>query len=250
MRSAGEVSRARASTRRTATSAGGRGSASCCSPGATTASGGSASCSHHLGRYYAPYSTDRIRRPWDADELIEVGRAHRARRQEGRPALRRPAAPARRGDRHRRAARGAVPRRADGGLRPGGAPRVPRPGAPAGRRGQTTILLTTHDLDEAEKLADRILILAGGRIIADGSADELARRISARGRGALDASTASGSCTPRRTRPGSSASCSRSTATAIDDLEVRRASLEDTYMTLVREYESGRAEPRSASSRR
>ena len=26
----------------------------------------------------------------------------------------------------------------------------------------TTVLLTTHDLDEAEKLADRILILAGG----------------------------------------------------------------------------------------
>src|SRR5580700_799901 len=26
----------------------------------------------------------------------------------------------------------------------------------------TTILLTTHDLDEAEKLSDRILILAGG----------------------------------------------------------------------------------------
>ena len=42
----------------------------------------------------------------------------------------------------------------------------------------TTILLTTHDLDEAEKLADRILILAGGTIIADGSADELARRMS------------------------------------------------------------------------
>lgn len=41
----------------------------------------------------------------------------------------------------------------------------------------TTILLTTHDLDEAEKLADRILILAGGRIIADGSADQLSRRI-------------------------------------------------------------------------
>src|SRR5204863_2198844 len=37
----------------------------------------------------------------------------------------------------------------------------------------TTILLTTHDLDEAEKLADRIMILAGGAIIADGSADEL-----------------------------------------------------------------------------
>ena len=42
----------------------------------------------------------------------------------------------------------------------------------------TTILLTTHDLDEAEKLADRILVLAGGRIIAAGSADELSRRMS------------------------------------------------------------------------
>src|SRR5918997_334143 len=41
----------------------------------------------------------------------------------------------------------------------------------------TTVLLTTHDLDEAEKLADRIVILAGGRIIADGSADQLARRV-------------------------------------------------------------------------
>src|SRR5690606_10227850 len=41
----------------------------------------------------------------------------------------------------------------------------------------TTILLTTHDLTEAEKLADRILILAGGRIVADGSADQLARQV-------------------------------------------------------------------------
>lgn len=46
-------------------------------------------------------------------------------------------------------------------------------------REEATILLTTHDLDEAEKLADRIFIMAGGEIIADGSADDLARRMSA-----------------------------------------------------------------------
>jgi ABC-2 type transport system ATP-binding protein len=37
----------------------------------------------------------------------------------------------------------------------------------------TTILLTTHDMDEAEALCDRIAFLVGGRIIAEGTADEL-----------------------------------------------------------------------------
>nr|WP_243058686.1 ABC transporter ATP-binding protein [Nocardioides sp. SR21] len=39
----------------------------------------------------------------------------------------------------------------------------------------TTILLTTQYLDEAERLADRIAILHGGRIIADGTLAELKR---------------------------------------------------------------------------
>ena len=76
----------------------------------------------------------------------------------------------------------------------------------------TTILLTTHDLDEAEKLADRILILDGGRIVADGSADELARRFAGTTRGALDRRGQRHVHTRRRDRP-SSASCSRSSAT-------------------------------------
>jgi ABC-2 type transport system ATP-binding protein len=39
----------------------------------------------------------------------------------------------------------------------------------------TTILLTTHYMDEAQHLADRVVVLAGGRVIADGTADSLAR---------------------------------------------------------------------------
>ena len=39
-----------------------------------------------------------------------------------------------------------------------------------------TILLTTHDLDEAARLADRIGILHQGRLVAEGSAEELASR--------------------------------------------------------------------------
>ncbi|WP_026922625.1 daunorubicin resistance protein DrrA family ABC transporter ATP-binding protein [Glycomyces arizonensis] len=43
--------------------------------------------------------------------------------------------------------------------------------------GGVTILLTTQYLDEADQLADRIAVLDGGRIVAEGSADELKRLI-------------------------------------------------------------------------
>ena len=42
-----------------------------------------------------------------------------------------------------------------------------------------TILLTTQYLDEADHLADRIAVLDHGRIVAEGSAEELKRRIPA-----------------------------------------------------------------------
>jgi ABC-2 type transport system ATP-binding protein len=39
--------------------------------------------------------------------------------------------------------------------------------------GGTTVLLTTHYLDEAEHLADRVGVLAAGRLVAEGSPEEL-----------------------------------------------------------------------------
>ena len=48
----------------------------------------------------------------------------------------------------------------------------------AGLRGRATIVLTTHYLEEADALADRIEIIDEGRIIAVGSPDELKESIS------------------------------------------------------------------------
>jgi ABC-2 type transport system ATP-binding protein len=44
-----------------------------------------------------------------------------------------------------------------------------------------TIMLTTHYMDEAQHLADRVVVISGGRIIAEGTPDSL-------GRGTADAS--------------------------------------------------------------
>ncbi len=41
----------------------------------------------------------------------------------------------------------------------------------------TTILLTTQDMDEADHLADRIVVINGGKIIAEGTSDELKQRV-------------------------------------------------------------------------
>ena len=42
----------------------------------------------------------------------------------------------------------------------------------------TTVFLTTHYLDEADALCDRVLIIDNGRIVAGGTPDELKRRVS------------------------------------------------------------------------
>jgi ABC-2 type transport system ATP-binding protein len=102
----------------------------------------------------------------------------------------------------------------------------------------TSILLTTHDLAEAERLADRILILAGGRIVADGSAEQLTRQVAG-------ASEVRWSCAGERFvhATGDPTPFVRQLfeqyGDDVADLEVRRSSLEDTYIAMVQRYESG-----------
>ncbi len=189
----------------------------------------------HLGGFYAPYATPDRPRPYPTDELIEmVGLTE-----------------------HRRAKvatlSGGQRRRLDVAIGIVGRPELlfldePTAGFdPAARREfhdlvhrlsdlqDTTVLLTTHDLDEAEKLADRILILHHGRIVANGSAEALARQVA-------------GTAEVRWTQHGARQVHATDDATgfvrdlfahegpetgSITDLEVRRPSLESTYLSMV-----------------
>src|SRR5207253_2173235 len=49
---------------------------------------------------------------------------------------------------------------------------------------ENMVLVCTHDMDEAAALCDRVLMLDGGRVLADGSPDELCAR---HGAGTLEA---------------------------------------------------------------
>ena len=105
----------------------------------------------------------------------------------------------------------------------------------------TTILMTTHDLDEAEKIADRILVLDEGRIVADGSADQLARELTT---AAEVRWTSGGRRHVHAVREGDPSDFVRDLLVKnadVTELEVRRASLEDTYMALVQRAESGQS---------
>lgn len=192
----------------------------------------------HLGSFYAPYSEPDRPRPYATDELMEtVGLTQHRNKKVSMLS-------------------GGQRRRLDVAIGIVGRPELlfldePTAGFdPSARRDfhdlvhglsdlqDTTVLLTTHDLDEAEKLADRILILNGGRIVADGSADELAHAVA-------------GTAEVRWTQDGQRQVHATADPTGfvrdlftqervaagpfgeIHDLEVQRPSLESTYLAMV-----------------
>jgi ABC-2 type transport system ATP-binding protein len=124
------------------------------------------------------------------------------------------------------------------------------------RRLGTTILLTSHYLDEAQALADRVAIIAGGRIVASGTPDALG----ARGAGTTTVRFAlpAGSAPPpvvgvvaADDGTGFTLATDDPTRTlhaltgwavergiALERLEVQRPSLEDAYLALTGDEEA------------
>ncbi|GAA1105354.1 MAG: ABC transporter ATP-binding protein [Nocardiopsis sp. BM-2018] len=196
---------------------------------------------HHFGRFYAPHSTPERVRPHETDALLDlVGLTEHA-------------------TKRIKTLSGGQRRRLDVAIGVVGRPELlfldePTAGFdPKARRDfhdlvfrladeeDTTILLTTHDLDEAEKLADRILLLAGGRIVADGSPAQLSSLI------AQDSEVTWSVDGQRHVHSTDNpakhvAELYAEHADAVTELRVTRPSLEDVYLAMVQRYESGDAE--------
>ena len=121
------------------------------------------------------------------------------------------------------------------------------------RREGKTILLVSHDLDEVEALADRVLILWAGEIVADGTPLELLARGAGNSTlwvavsGPVDAVGLVPGATfegpdgwPFQTRTADPTSAIvglaeslRASGARLDDLRLKRPTLEDVYLQLV-----------------
>ncbi len=112
-----------------------------------------------------------------------------------------------------------------------------------------TVLLTTHYMDEAQYLADRVAVIAAGRIVAEGTPDTLGNRDHARAHiryrvpdGTNPPGELAGVADPSGFTTVTSANPVRDlhrltgwaleSGVDLDGLEVTRPSLEDVYLTL------------------
>jgi len=100
--------------------------------------------------------------------------------------------------------------------------------------GGTTVFLTTQYLEEADRLADRIAVLHGGRIAAEGTAAELKALV---GTETVEISDAAGTIVRTVTTDGSAAAMRDALAEVPDSLTVaiRKPTLDDVFLTITEE---------------
>lgn len=113
----------------------------------------------------------------------------------------------------------------------------------------TTILLTTHYLDEAQQLADRVVVISQGRVVAEGAPDQIGGRSDGPAEirfrvtpeEAMRLGLEAREGVVALTTPSPTQDLHRITGMALaegielTDLEVRRPTLEDTYLRLIEE---------------
>ena len=105
----------------------------------------------------------------------------------------------------------------------------------------TTVLLTTQYLDEADRLADRIVVIDHGTVIAEGTSDELKDRVDVAIAALADMSDERPSLedgtvrVPVRRRAGAIAEAVRrldDAGVGIEDIALRRPTLDDVFIAL------------------
>lgn len=127
-----------------------------------------------------------------------------------------------------------------------------------------TIILTTHYIEEAEKLCERVLIIRDGKIVADGSPFELVGRAGGRSTlwidvdGEIDVAPLQGAGAEPQGRQGSHLRFATAEPAAVivalgrllrdqqvelTDLRLHRPTLEDVYLELVGEPEEDAGPP-------
>jgi ABC-2 type transport system ATP-binding protein len=131
----------------------------------------------------------------------------------------------------------------------------------------TTVVLTTHYMDEAQALADRVAVISGGRIVAEGAPSTIGGRDTARvrirfalpdGYAPADlpvpAVAGDGLVTVETAEPTGALHQLTGWAlrhgTVLDRLTVQRASLEDVYLRLTSASGQGEPEPPTEGSTR
>ncbi|MGH2961550.1 MAG: ABC transporter ATP-binding protein [Solirubrobacterales bacterium] len=121
--------------------------------------------------------------------------------------------------------------------------------------GGRSLLFATHRLEEADGVADRVVVLASGRLVADGPPDDV--KAAARGRGVVsfrangtptemlqrlpsveEVELGRGRVTLRTADPERTVRALLDVAPHVEGLEVSTPRLEDAFLTLTREEDS------------